>query len=226
MRINDYVEEVFCITTEDEFERQDHVAYQCDLHDINFKFLYTKKPLTGKGRLAKGEYGCYLGHRNAIMKAKRHRGNGNYLILEDDVVFANNFQERFEKFINELSEAKIYNWNVLALGYDIQHSVNEHQVISDNLLRLNHCWAGQSYIVNKNTLNLLLMRYNRELLIPDWYLSKYMVKSPGIYAPYPAITKQALFEKSILLGKNPLQGYRDSSGKCTWVNIANAFSPL
>jgi len=217
--VNDYAK-VYVVTVEGEVERQEHCTEQLSKHNIDFEFSITRKPKRPLRGLSLGATGCHNGHKQAIMKGSLSRAE-NVLILEDDVVLCEDFNERFDSFINEVGDRK---FNVLSLGYDIQNSKTEHKVLSDTLLKLNHCWAGQSYIIPKYRIQYLISLYNKRQLIPDWYLSKYLISGYGIYAPYPAMTKQALFD-SLLLGVSPLTGY-NRDGASTWLNILTPYSDL
>lgn len=218
MTLNEYVDKVYIVSVSDAIERHEHCIEQMSKHNIEFEFSLTERQKKGRSKLSKGEYGCHLGHKKALLSSKSNKFN-RVCIFEDDVVLCEDFNERFDRFINELDNRK---FNALALGYDIQNNKTEHNILSRKLLKLKHCWAGQSYILTDKSVQYLISLYNKKILIPDWYLSLHLVFGYGIYAPYPALTKQALFD-SILLDKCPLEGYV-RNGRSTWVNIINSYS--
>ena len=131
--VNDYAK-VYVVTVEGEVERQEHCTEQLSKHNIDFEFSITRKPKRALRGLSLGATGCHNGHKQAIMKGSLSRAE-NVLILEDDVVLCEDFNERFDSFINEVGDRK---FNVLSLGYDIQNSKTEHKVLSDTLLKLNN----------------------------------------------------------------------------------------
>lgn len=221
--INDYIDRIYVITLDNAKERHEHIEYQLAKHNIKAEIQYNAKPKKGRAQMAVGQYGCHLSHKRAIKSFIDSRTE-TCLILEDDVVFCEDFNERFCEFYNEFQMLdKPY--NVLALGYDVQGDISEHQKIHNNIYKLRHCWAGQSYILNRKSAQKLHLLYNRKIWIADWYLAKDMVKGDGIYAPYPALTKQALFSTSVLTEKSPLSGYVQNQ-KSTWVNIHKSYQDI
>ena len=221
--INDFIDKIYVITVEGFTERHEHIEYQLSKHNIEAEILYNVKPTKGRAQMANGQYGCHLSHKRAI-KSFIDSKKDTCLILEDDVVFCENFTERFIDFYEKFQELK-KPYNAIALGYDIQSSIQEHQKIEDGIYKLRHCWAGQSYILNRVSAQKLYGLYARKIWIADWYLAKDFVKTFGIYAPYPAMTKQALFSTSVLTEKSPLSGYVQNQ-KSTWVNIHKAYKDI
>ena len=61
--------------------------------------------------VSRGDIGCVLSHLKVVKKAKE-LGYKNYLVLEADVEFADDLQEKFSKYIKQVPE----DWDMLYLG--------------------------------------------------------------------------------------------------------------
>ena len=68
-------------------------------------------PSIGNGWNHKGVAGCALSHRKVIELAKE-RNYKNFLVIEDDTVFCEDFVNRFESYVNQVPP----NWDMLYFG--------------------------------------------------------------------------------------------------------------
>lgn len=73
--------------------------------------LLDPDPKIGNGWNHKGQAGCVLSHRKIISLAKE-RGYKNILVIEDDTVFVDNFNQLFEQYWKQVPD----NWDLLYFG--------------------------------------------------------------------------------------------------------------
>src|SRR5271155_898312 len=92
----------FCINLQRRPDRWDKMLHQFRLHDI--QNVIRHDAVDGRGLTPRAEwkhgagaYGCLLSHLGIVRKAQES-GLPAVLILEDDVVFHDDFQERFEEY--------------------------------------------------------------------------------------------------------------------------------
>jgi hypothetical protein len=96
-------------------------------------------PSQGKGAMNAGRLGCRQSHLEVVRRAKKE-GFRNVLILEDDVIFSKDFNNRWPLYADMLREI---DWNTFHFGphfIDPPKSVrpNLYEVRRHNLL---HCYA-------------------------------------------------------------------------------------
>jgi GR25 family glycosyltransferase involved in LPS biosynthesis len=91
-----------------------------------------------------GHFGCLLSHIKAIKKAKRNNYN-NIMILEDDIIFNNNFLE-------EIKKIKLPNYDILYLG----GLISEKKVFFNGWAKVSKVMGAYGYIINKNIYDKLL----------------------------------------------------------------------
>jgi GR25 family glycosyltransferase involved in LPS biosynthesis len=73
--------------------------------------LLNPSPKIGNGWNHKGVAGCLLSHRKVIQLA-RERGYKNFLVIEDDTIFDDNFKTLFENYIRQVPK----DWDMLYFG--------------------------------------------------------------------------------------------------------------
>lgn len=91
-----------------------------------------------------GHFGCLLSHIKAIKKAQKNNYN-NIMILEDDIIFNNNFLE-------EIKKIKLPNYDILYLG----GLINEKKVFLNGWAKISKVMGAYGYIINKNIYNKIL----------------------------------------------------------------------
>lgn len=110
-----------------------------------------------KSTMPSGTYGCLLSHIKTLQFAKDNNFS-SVLILEDDVRFADNFEQHLEDSMKELPD----NWDCLWLGGFDQEKPQKY---SQRLNKLVSCWGAYSYIV-RNTMYDFWIEKLSELSLP------------------------------------------------------------
>ena len=103
-----------------------------------------------------GSVGCLLSHKKIIEIAKE-RQYGKILILEDDVIFDEKFNELFS---NRIRDIEGYNWNILYLGLGQYKHIITNKFVNDSksLIKINGGGTGAfGYIINSNIYNYILI---------------------------------------------------------------------
>ena len=78
------------------------------------------------------------------IKANADR-NDNVLILEDDVILVDNFNERYNEAIKQLPS----DWDILYLGFTPILNKEDFTKVNDNFVKLNnYCSGAWAYIIN------------------------------------------------------------------------------
>ena len=106
MKLNDYFDKIYCINLDRRTDRWEKCKIQFDKHGINverFSALDGDKLEYSNKRLLPGEIGIIRSNLELVKKAKENNYK-NILIFEDDVEFADDLNEKFEKYIKQVPE--------------------------------------------------------------------------------------------------------------------------
>jgi len=104
----------------------------------------SKMNLNFPPEIKEGAVGCSLSHLH-IMKMAKQLNLDNYLVLEDDVQFIDNFNEMLDIIMKQLPD----DWDMLYLGGQHIHGRNIER-ITDNVYKCEYTLTTHSFAV-KNT---------------------------------------------------------------------------
>lgn len=111
----------------------------------NYNTLDTWKDPNYNRNITLGEIGCSLSHYN-IYKKIYDREDEIALILEDDAIFCDNFDNLLIEIINKLNNLNY--WDMLYLGRKKVYNIEEKQII-ENIYKSSYSYWCIGYIVNK-----------------------------------------------------------------------------
>ena len=108
-----------------------------------------------------GHYGCLQSHL-AVLRAARKNRVPNILILEDDCVFDEEFNQKFPHYMKQVPRA----WDMLLLG---GKHYQEPIKVSDNVVRLRETYLTHAYALNHSIIDALIELCEQGLLAIDDY---------------------------------------------------------
>lgn len=158
--LNDYFKEIHCINLDKRTDRWEESQLEFQKHNISverFSALsgndYPEDSILRKRcksiGLNMGQVGCTLSHRELIKNIKSKQIE-NVLILEDDVQFVPDLNEKIECIMEQLPN----DWDMLYFGGN--HSANNPwstgklEKVTKNIFRVSHCFTTHAYAL-KNT---------------------------------------------------------------------------
>jgi glycosyl transferase family 25 len=147
--LNEYFDKIFCINLDSRPDRWKEAKEQFDGLQINVERISAIKGtdlnLDWPPEIKEGAVGCSLSHL-FVMKMAKHLQLNNYLVLEDDIEFDENFNEKFlDIYENQVPK----DWDMLYLGGQHFHGMNLQQ-ISENVFKCEYTLTTHSFAV-KNT---------------------------------------------------------------------------
>ncbi len=157
-------------------------------HEINFGDASKIKR-----RVNLSEVGCFLSHRE-IYKRIKANGWNNTLILEDDALFLEDFDQVMNKEYLDLP----VDWDLLYFGtWNYDDGVDDStrgkapmkEQINERLYKADRCWLTHGYAVNIKAVDYLLKETNVIYSCFDNVLADIQHKL-NVYAFYPWIIKQ------------------------------------
>ena len=139
MKFNDYFPQVFVINLDkrqDRMNRFDEQAKKLGIEYKRFSAVESDDP----------KLGCKLSHVSVLSMPK----NENIFIFEDDAVFVDDFQEKFEEAMNSVPR----DWHMLYLGAHLL----QRQPVNNQWVRSIESSSTHAYAVKKDYASKLIKR--------------------------------------------------------------------
>jgi len=166
-------------------------------------YIYAASPakdftMSNMRRNPRAEFGCALSHLKTLQAAYSFwvpdRDKDEVLIVEDDIVFADNAKSVIASamvFLNDLwMNLDTPNWDLLYLGGHPRSPVSK---VSDRLYKVGQFSCAEAYIVNLSSIPDLIGfwcdRAGQKDAMFDIILGEYAAQGGG-YAFYPTLTHQ------------------------------------
>ena len=136
MRVNEFFDHVFVINLRRRFDRLIQITKELENHNIEAEVieaidgndLVLPEIISSDGlKPSNGDIACSLSH-SKVCKLAKERGYKNYLCLEDDCMFSENFEDKFTNYITQVPA----DWGFLYIGGSI--NCEQVSVISDNIV--------------------------------------------------------------------------------------------
>lgn len=130
--------------------------------------------------------GCLLSNLE-IIKTAKSKGFKNILILEDDVIFNDEFDTLFNSYINQIPD----NWDMLYLsGNHNEHSGYQINKISENIIKCFITYSTHSFAVNSTVYDLIInyLTYNQTKPVDVLYTE--IQRMCNAYSLSPGLTTQ------------------------------------
>lgn len=146
--LNDYFQKLYCINLDKRSDRWDLAEPHFANLGLNVERVSgvdgSALNLEFPPEIKEGAVGCSLSHLFTIKLAKQNNLD-NFLLLEDDVVFDDNINEKFFSVLDQVPD----DWDMLYLGGQHFHGMNMPRV-SENIYKCVYTLAAQSVGI-KNT---------------------------------------------------------------------------
>lgn len=151
----DFFDKIFCINLDSRPDRWEKSKIEFDKHGIKVDRI---SAIDGKklniSPNPEGVKACALSHLH-VLKLAKYLGLDNYLILEDDIEFHENFVNLF----NEIKEQIPNNWDLLYLGANHYWGQNL-QKISDHIYKCEYSVAAHAVGIKHTVYDLFIEKLN------------------------------------------------------------------
>jgi glycosyl transferase family 25 len=181
------IDKIFCINLERRPDRRELAENEFSRFGLDFEFF---KGVDGhlldlKSKIKPGHVGCVLSHLNLFKHIKDLDGDV-FMITEDDVVFSDDFMEKYDKLIGRVPD----DWNLLYFGGN--HNSLNLDMVSENIHRLRKTYTTHCYLVKKSCIDFLIGEFETDKIFDsevDVHLSNVQSKIP-CYGFTPSIAWQ------------------------------------
>jgi GR25 family glycosyltransferase involved in LPS biosynthesis len=190
--LNNFFDCVYVINLKRRADRLDHITNELRKINTTFKLIEAVDGndvecnlKVGNGWNYKGVTGCAYSHKKVFIDALAN----NYkqiIVVEDDNIFADNFNELFQSFIKQVPD----NWDMLYFGGNHQAKT---KAININVERLVHTYTTNCYAIRCSIIPDLLKylpENTRELTMPIDVLLTSIQKKGACYSHKPHICWQ------------------------------------
>lgn len=185
--LNNYFEKIYCINLADRQDRWQHVTNEfnkigCTVErfdGIDGRVI----PQPQDARINPGEVGAYLSHMY-LLKNIIDNNIKTALIFEDDVVFCNNFNEKFESFYKQLPEDRTLVY--VSGNYSIYNPNVTIQQVTENIFSTIGTLALHAYFLDLETAkiiyDLLINNYPKEP-VDDAFIAYHKIAPTYVFKP-------------------------------------------
>jgi glycosyl transferase family 25 len=207
MVVTDYFDKTYCINLDHRTEKWESVQMEFDTHGLNVnRFSATDGTKIFHGGILKdGALGCTLSHNNIVQSAK-NIGLNSVLILEDDVVFDDELNEKFVEWIKEVPE----DWDMLYFGGN--HNVGVTEKFTPHLIKITNTYTTHAYALKETVYDLILKRFKNMNFIVDVIYAE-IQKQCNAYCFSPRLAWQKAGYSDILNVHADYSFLKDNDGK-------------
>lgn len=179
--VNEVFDKIYCINLDRATDRWNLCQEQFNKYNIDVERFSAIEPSMGSFKLLKGEIGCLQSHLEIIKKAKQNNYN-NVLVLEDDFVFVDDFDKKFNDVIDDVPD----NWNFL---YFSGNHVGNLFKINENISRMTYTLTTHTYAVRSNMYDVLIPNISKmEKQVDNYYAD--LMRIFNAYVTIPHLTYQ------------------------------------
>jgi len=159
MQLNDFFDHIYCINLDRREDRWAESLKEFEKHGVqNVERFAAVDGLTiprdgYSDNMKPGDIGSLLTHQSLFRDASE-KGYENFLLLEDDIQFVENFQERFSVAIQDVPD----NWQIFYLGGN--HAWGASIRITENIAIANRTLATHAISFKKEIYESILNQLN------------------------------------------------------------------
>lgn len=155
MKINDFVDKIYCINLDRRPDRWGECEKIFNKHGLVVeRFSAVDGKDIDKTHLLPGELGVIRSNYNVIKKAKENNLN-SVMIFEDDVELSENFNELFSEYIKQVPD----DWSFIYLG---GNHVGGISMVTNNVFKMRHTFAIHAIIIKSDIYDHILNLLSEE----------------------------------------------------------------
>jgi GR25 family glycosyltransferase involved in LPS biosynthesis len=187
MNLNDYFKKLYCINLDSRPDRWERAKELFDQHGLDVERVSgingSQLGLDFGPEIKEGAIGCSLSHLFTIKYAQQNNLD-NFLLLEDDVEFDDEINQKFFSYIDQVPD----DWEMLYLGGQHFHGMNLKQV-NENIFKCEYTLAAQSVGIRNTLYQRLIDKVMNISKINDIHYAE-MHKDINAYVIVPHLTWQ------------------------------------
>jgi GR25 family glycosyltransferase involved in LPS biosynthesis len=189
------IPKIFCISLKKNIERKNIISNQnqklnitffdgVDGKKFGFKSIESKKNDFDDNKIIiPGRIGCFLSHY-MLWNHLLYLDDEEFIIIEDDAIFKNNFEEKFINYKHQLPS----DWQYVFLGYSCFDNANNPIKINTNIAVCDLPPLGTfGYMIKKSILSILIETNSEIWSALDIQIQQISLKKIKHHIFYPAL---------------------------------------
>ena len=188
MKLNDISDSIYVINLKNRTDRRDHIINELKKIECDNYILFEGvdgKTLFNPTRLSSGMFGLINTYFNMYDDWKKSPKD-NILIIEDDCIFDDNFNEKLNEYIKYVPK----DWDMLYFGANHNyHMGKQTELINEKCIKIfnsfsAHCVILKSYVFEELIISLKTLNIENDVMMAN------LQKKYNAYSSAPGITSQ------------------------------------
>ena len=179
--LNSYFDEIYCLNLDEAIERWNNCVEQFNKYNLKVQRFPAIKPESGNNFLLRGEVGAARSMVKMIEEAKKLNFE-KILVLEDDFVFVDNFNEVFSNMISQVPD----DWDFIYFG---GNHVGGYDKISENVAKMKYTYCTHTVGIKNTMFDRIINNLTKEDKAADRYFAE-MMATCNAYTFRPTISYQ------------------------------------
>jgi GR25 family glycosyltransferase involved in LPS biosynthesis len=155
MNINDLSNNIYVINLRERTDRKLHIENQLNKIDCkNYKLFegVNGNLLTNPTKLKNGMFGLIKTYLNIYEEWSKKYAE-NILLIEDDSLFVDNFNEKIEDYVNNVPS----DWDILYFGANHNYHIGKKTIkINEKCIKLNNSYSAHCVLLKKKVFEELI----------------------------------------------------------------------
>ena len=183
MKLNDYFSKIYCINMDKSVDRWKSCVEQFENFGLDVERFSGIEVNHSKNGLLPGEIGV-MKTNYEIIKLSKELGLDNVLILEDDFLFVDDFNDKFDSYINQIPD----NWDFLYFGGNHEQNLIK---IDENVSKMTYSFALHTHAVKNTMYDKILNTLPNEKKPVDVYYAEMMSYSNAyVFRPHISFQRE------------------------------------
>lgn len=188
MKLNDLSNSIYVINLKERLDRKEHITTQLKKIDCENYILFegiNGKSLENPTRMPSGMFGLIKTYLNMYNDWKKNPQE-NILIIEDDCVFVDGFNQKLEEYISNVPN----DWGMLYFGANHNYHMGEKTTtINEKCIKLNNSYSAHCVLIKNHVFEELIFGIQTFTIENDVMMAN-LQKKYNAYSSSEALTTQ------------------------------------
>jgi GR25 family glycosyltransferase involved in LPS biosynthesis len=188
MNLKNISDKIYVLNLKEREDRRKHILAELEKVDVDeYELIYSVNgnELNINSRVKKGNLGLVKTYLN-IFDSINNEEENNFLFIEDDCVFVEDFNKKLSEYINSLPD----DWDMLYFGANHNYHVGgKTELVNEKVIKLNNSYSSHCVLLKKHVLKELINTIKNMDIELDVALSK-LQKKYNAYSSKEKLTTQ------------------------------------
>lgn len=195
MKLNDLSNSIYVINLKERLDRKKHITNQLNKIDCDNYILFEGvdgKKINNQTKLSPGMYGLIKTYLN-MYDHWSQTPKENILIIEDDCIFTDNFNEKLKSYMDEVPN----NWDMIYFGANHNYHIGKKTELINNMcIKLNHSYSAHCVLIKSYVFEELINGI-KDFTIENDVMMANLQKKYNAYSSVNTLTTQLVSHSDI-----------------------------